>query len=318
MARLRGSLVLSLAIVALGPAVGTAAAQQPSCGQVVTANVRLEQSLRCPDTNGLVIGAHGITINLNGHGIHQGIGFRGPGTAIDDSGGYHGVVIRNGGLGADGQGIRLVGASDTRIIDVSASGGASAVRIEGGAGNRILRGDFTGFGGIDVSGSGSLRIIGATVTTGQSFGIRLQGSSASIARNTLDGGVIWLHGNGNRVADNVVAGALHAGIEIASGANNVVARNWVVDTRPVFSPEDTTGDGIRVGAFTAGTVVRENIAVRNGEDGIDAESSGVRLVRNLANDNTDLGIDARPGAVAIGNQASGNGDPAQCAGISCG
>jgi parallel beta-helix repeat protein len=318
MARLRGSLVLSLAIVALGPSVGTAAAQQPSCGEVVTASVRLEQNLRCPDTNGLVIGAHGITINLNGHGIHQGIGFRGPGSAIDNSGGYDGVVIRNGGLGADGQGIRLAGASNTRIIDVSASGGVSAVRIEGGAGNQILRGDFRGFGGIDVSGSESLRVTDAAVTTAQSFGIRLQGSSGSIARNTLDGGGIWVQGNDDHVADNVVVGALHAGIEVASGANNIVARNWVVDTRPVFSPEDTTGDGIRVGAFTAGTVIRENIAVGNGEDGIDVESSGARLIRNLANDNTDLGIDARPGAFATGNQAAGNGNPAQCAGISCG
>ena len=318
MARRRGSLVLSLVVVALGPAAGTAAAQQPSCGQVVTSNVRLEQNLRCPDTNGLLVGADGITINLNGHGIHQGIGFRGPGSAIDNSGGYDGVVIRNGGAGADGQGIRLAGASNTRIVDVSASGGVSAVSIEGGAGNQILRGDFRGFGGIDVSGSESLRVTDAAVTSAQSFGIRLQGSSGSIAGNTLDGGGIWVHGNENRVADNVVVGALDAGIEIAGGANNVVARNWVVDTRPVFSPADTTGDGIRVGAFTAGTVIRENIVVRNGEDGIDVESSGARLVRNLANDNTDLGIDARPGAVGIGNQADGNGDPAQCAGISCG
>lgn len=318
MARLRGSLVLSLAILPLGPAVGTAAAQQPTCGQVVTTSVRLDESLRCPDTDGLVIGADGITINLNGHGIHQGIGFRGPGSAIANRGGYDGVVIRNGGLGADGQGIDLAGASNTRIIDVSASGGVSAVHIEGGAGNQILRGDFRGFGGIDVSGSASLRVTDAAVTSAQSFGIRLQGSSGSIARNRLDGGGIWVQGNDNRVADNVAVGALHAGIEVASGANNVVARNWVVNTRPVFSPADTTGDGIRVGAFTAGTVIRENIAVGNGEDGIDVESSGVRLVRNLANDNTDLGIDARPGAVATGNQASGNGNPAQCAGITCG
>jgi hypothetical protein len=32
----------------------------------------------------------------------------------------------------------------------------------------------------------------------------------------------------------------------------------------------------------------------------------------------DLGIDARPGTSAAGNIAHGNGNPAQCAGITCG
>jgi hypothetical protein len=312
------ALVLSLAVLLLGPVVAPAAAQQPACGQVLTQSVRLTENLRCPDTTGLVVGAHGITINLDGHAIHQGIGFRGGGTAIDNSGGYDGVTIRNGSLGADGLGIRLVGASGTRITDVSASAGGSALGIEGGAGNRVVRGDFGGFTAIVVDSSDSFSITLAEVRSFQSFGLRLTGSSAVVARNSFDGGGIAASGNGSRLTDNVIIGALDVGIGVLTGADNLIARNWVVDTRPVFSPSDVTGDGIRVGPFTANTVVRENVAVGNGEDGIDVEGQTARLIRNLANDNTDLGIDARPGTSATGNRASGNGNPAQCAGIACG
>jgi hypothetical protein len=315
--RRAGPLGLTLAVLLAGPAVTPAAAQQPGCGQVVTQSVQLTQSLRCPDSDGLVVGAHGITINLGGHVIHQGIGVRGSGTAIDNSGGYDGVTIRNGSLGADGLGIRLAGASATRIIDVSASGGGSAIGIEGGEGNQILRGEMRGFSGIDVSGSQAVRITNVDVSTSQSTGIRLAGSSGVIAHNTLTG-AIAVEGNGNRVTDNVVVGALNNGISILSGADNLVARNWVVNTRPAFSPSEVSGDGIHVAAFTAGTIIRGNIAVGNDEDGIDVEGVSARLVANLANDNTDLGIEARPGTSASGNQASGNGNPAQCAGIACG
>ena len=179
-----------------------------------------------------------------------------------------------------------------------------------------MRGDISGFAGIDVSHSDFLRVTDAEVRSTQE-GIRFSGSSAVIARNTVPGG-ISVAGNGNRLTDNVVDGALDAGIRIISGAENVVARNWVVNTQPVISNEDATGDGIHVGAFTAGTVISRNIAVGNGDDGIDVDSAGARLVRNLANDNADLGIVALPGTQATGNLASGNGNPAQCAGVTCG
>jgi parallel beta-helix repeat protein len=317
MTRLGRPLCLSLAVLLFGPAVGSAVAQQPACGQVVTHDVRLTQDLRCPETNGVVVGAHGITIDLNGHMIHQGVGFRGGGVAVDNSGGYDGVTVRNGSVGADGDGVRLVGASGNRLVDLSAAGGTEAVSIEGGSADRIVRGSFTGFAGIRVSGSDSVRITDVRVQSAPADGISLSGSWGVIARNTVPAR-IGVAGNGNRVTDNVIAGALDAGIAIVSGSGNVVARNWAVDTEPVFAGDDSTGDGIHVGAFTAATVVRHNIAVRNGDDGIDLDSSSARVAFNLANDNGDLGIDARPGTSAAGNIAHGNGNPAQCAGIICG
>ena len=69
------------------------------------------------------------------------------------------------------------------------------------------------------------------------------------------------------------------------------------------------GDARVLDTGTAGTVISRNIAVGNGDDGIDLDSAGARLVRNLANDNADLGIVAPPGTQAPGNLASGNGKP---------
>jgi hypothetical protein len=167
MARLGPPVCLSLAVLFLGPAVGAAFAQQPTCGQVVTQSVRLAQNLACPNTNGLVVGADGITIDPNGHAIQQGIGFRGSGVAIDDRGGFDGVTVKNGNVGADGDGIRLVGASGTRMINVSTAAGVSGISIEGGGGNRIVQGDIGGFAGIDVTRSDFLRITDTTVSSAQ-------------------------------------------------------------------------------------------------------------------------------------------------------
>ena len=42
-----------------------------------------------------------------------------------------------------------------------------------------------------------------------------------------------------------------------------------------------------------------------------------RVSRNTANDNGDLGIEAVAGVRGNGNRAARNGNPAQCAGVTC-
>src|SRR5215217_3539490 len=41
----------------------------PSCGQVITQNVVLTSNLNCADSDGLIVGASDIVIDLNGHTI---------------------------------------------------------------------------------------------------------------------------------------------------------------------------------------------------------------------------------------------------------
>jgi len=65
-------------------------------------------------------------------------------------------------------------------------------------------------------------------------------------------------------------------------------------------------------------VLLRNLAVHSGDDGIDVRAPGTTVTRNIANDNHNLGISAVPGVIdGGGNQAAGNGDPAQCTNIAC-
>jgi hypothetical protein len=77
-------------------------------------------------------------------------------------------------------------------------------------------------------------------------------------------------------------------------------------------------DGIRVEPAATGTLLRANIATRNGDDGIDVDSPATSVTANVANDNVDLGIEAVTGVTdGGGNRARGNGNPAQCVGVAC-
>jgi hypothetical protein len=70
---------------------------------------------------------------------------------------------------------------------------------------------------------------------------------------------------------------------------------------------------------------RWNLAIANGDDGIYAAQGGVDefgpivVSRNTAAFNTDLGIDTWGAGVIDGggNRAFGNGNPAQCANVTC-
>src|SRR6187397_3039494 len=44
-------------------------ALSPSCGQVITQNVVLTSNLNCAETDGLIVNAGNIVIDLNGHTI---------------------------------------------------------------------------------------------------------------------------------------------------------------------------------------------------------------------------------------------------------
>src|SRR4029079_16487198 len=62
-----------------------------TCGQVVTTSAFLTRSLLCPNVSGVVVGADGITIDLEGFtlrggGIHYGV----------DDPGYDRVTVENG------------------------------------------------------------------------------------------------------------------------------------------------------------------------------------------------------------------------------
>lgn len=95
-------------LIALSGAVTPAhAAPMPQCGDTLRQSVKLTADLECPGTAGLIVGANGVTINLNGHELS--------GSPVLSMTDVDGTTIRNGTVA----GINIVAdnASNTRFID---------------------------------------------------------------------------------------------------------------------------------------------------------------------------------------------------------
>jgi parallel beta-helix repeat protein len=159
---------------------------------------------------------------------------------------------------------------------------------------------------------------------------------------------IQLHfANGNVVSKNTISGHgawfFGQGIYVLSSSNNLIEKNEVEEnsfgavlwdngfagtadgntfSKNEFNENGAAGMWILGG--TSGTLVEKNDADENGfapsfglNDGIRATGAGVTLTKNKANDNADLGIQASAVTDGGGNKAKGNGNPAQCTGITC-
>jgi parallel beta-helix repeat protein len=305
-----------------GPGCGvdrTVKTQSFACGETVTTDVRLTGSVYCQSapegSNGLTVGAPGITIDLHGYSL-QGPGNT-TGAAIDNSGGFDDVTVRgvdnvgmyNGStLSGYGNDLRLRDASGNRILFLR-----TAVDLSGGSGNEVRRSWLHGKGLRAQNTSGLV----VADNVGDYGPMELSGLLDSrILRNDMHPPDWWycctdairVAGNRNVISDNSLSGWAN-GLVLLSGAENKLLDNYVVNSK---------ADGILVEAFTAGTVLRGNRPYDNGDDGIDVRAADTRIGYNHTFANGDYGIDAVAGVTdAGGNTASDNGNPAQCRDVVC-
>lgn len=314
-----------------GPGCGadrTFTTQRFGCGETVTSSMRLTGDLECESAAGLVVGAAGIDVNLAGHELGGPIfvGAGGP-PGILNSAGHDDVTVRNGRVFGWGNSVQLEGASRNRIRDVTAGGASAAIFIEGGEDNEIRASSANGrTAGVSAVGSDRLVIAGSRAGSTFGAGISIAADLATITRNDLSSGGlpgssgIEIAGSGNRIVDNRVTALVTSGIVIRGGSDNVLAENEVSGSQLTGQspPGDAEGDGIFIGAFTAGTLLRDNIAHSNEGDGIEVDAPATRLRGNVATSNGDFGIDAVAGVTDLGgNRASSNGNPAQCRNVMC-
>jgi hypothetical protein len=301
------------------------------CGDVITHDLTLGASLGCEESDaGLVIGANGVDLNLNGHSL-TGVPADSPaamsGTGVDNRDGYDDLTIRNGELRQWGTGIRLEGASFNLIRNVVVGPGALSVRVAGGESNVIRSaalpeavpptGPFVP--GLVASGTDGLVVADSSGTSWS-----IAGSDSRIVRNELDRGVpscLVVRGNRNRVVENSLYRCHQDVLVIEAGANNELIDNELSSdpTGEGFSSADS--DGIFVGAFAAGTLLDGNHSFSNHDDGIDVRAVDTRLKDNRADINYDFGIDTVAGVTDLGgNTASGNGSfigAPQCRNVFC-
>jgi hypothetical protein len=294
-----------------------------ACGDVITNDFVLSGTTTCESEQvGLVIGADGVDVNLNGHGLN---GPTGPvsdettGVGVDNTAGHDDVTVRNGSARRWGDAVRLTGANFNLLRNLDLRQGAtnqSGVRIDGGESNTIRSSQITGIHGLSVTGSEAL-----VVADSGGYGWQVSGVGARLVRNNI-GAVgpftpcLVLSGNRNRVADNFLGGCAGGGIFLESGGENELVGNELEGGLGTGLPGDF--DGIRIQPFTAGTLLQGNYAHGFHDDGIDVRAPATRLVGNRADTNTDFGIDAVAGVTdGGGNTASGNGGAAQCRNVVC-
>lgn len=101
------------------------------CGTTIVANLTLDHDLTCPG-NGLIVGADGITINLNGHTI------MGPGSGVGiNVPNRTGVVIVGGTVKNFLAGVQLVNSTAIVVKENRFTGNQDAVFLIGTSGSTI-------------------------------------------------------------------------------------------------------------------------------------------------------------------------------------
>ena len=320
--------VVTAVAVILAVSEGEAGASHVGCGDTITADTTLDSDLlNCPN-NGILIGADGITLDLNGHVI-DGDGTlvaNGPQNVCDVgivNDGHNRVVIRGGRVRDFGVGVGVFEVRKNRLRRLRTFRNAfigifmfrsarSVVRRSSASRNRRP----TEAPGMVLFESHYNRIAYNRMVGNGDVGLSLEGSDHNhilhnrLRRNPLDG--IVIDGRFNEIARNRVIGHGRGGILISKVGNfgrivgNVVRRNFV------------RAGGIVVDPVPKRTLIRRNLVVGSAGDGINVGSRGTKLTGNRAFRNGDLGIQAVRGVIdGGGNVARRNGDPRQCVNVIC-
>lgn len=273
--------------------LSSASAATVTCGDVLTVDTILTQDLTCgPGSDGLVIGADDVTLNLAGHTIS------GPGAYATPFAGVRaaqqsGVTIEKGTITGFQAGVVLDESTDGLVTMLAVHHNDQGINLSGGGGHVVEKNHaYSNDRDAIRLGLSSGNQVSKNTVTDNVFGIGVADGSASnvVDKNNLSG-------------NGAFAIALFGG-----ASSNLVEKNDILGT---------AGHGIQVNADTSNSSLEKNTVSTSGIDGIHVEAALTTLTKNTSVRNTNLGIFA-PGAVdGGGNKASGNGNPAQCIGVVC-
>jgi large repetitive protein len=241
-------------------AAGTAA--NDLCGATILADLTLDHDLTCAGT-GLIAGADGITIDLNGHTI-AGLG---TGAGIDVTGRAY-VSISGGTISNFAAGVLIVNSTGTVVKGNELRENTDGVDCRAGCvGSTIRENDFR---------------------ENLARGIMLRGASVGnlVKENTFIGdrvGILLFGASGSVVTENNVSATTLAGIRI----NVIATGNLVIENTTVSNPigidfVTNTGTG------PTGNTVAENTIASN-VCGLHGPSAGNTFTENLFEGNaTDI------------------------------
>jgi parallel beta-helix repeat protein len=326
---------LFLAVLTAGliltPAVTPASAEHVQCGDVITQDTTLDSDLvDCP-SNGLLIGADGLTLDLAGHLVDGTFGNVG----IPNFAGYDGVTVRNGVIRDFEDGLRIFDATENvvRDLDIVTSRFGHAVELVRSNRSVVEQNAVThGDEAIRVVvGSNDNRVTGNVVRQALiGIGVGLNAFQTVIDSNVVldtEGTGIVAVGPGHLITNNVVRGALRKGIDLVTVTDSVIEKNVITDaflfglhvsyasdrnlvSKNFVSNSTAGGTGFGIRVTDSNRNLLEKNEVTANRDGISIGASEANIVRhNRAWENADDGIEIEtPGHTVAANVADRNGD----------
>jgi parallel beta-helix repeat protein len=203
-----------------------------SCGQVITEDVTLTSDLNCSNGDGLIVGASGITINMNGYSISSGNepGSQDPRTNSGDETGSQDPRT-NSGDETGSQDPRTNSGDETgaeaRTADYDGSSGILVANADNVAISGL--GEISGFSrGVTFLGSSGGALTDVQLANNDIGAVVANSEGTEISRNTLTNNgiaVVSDSSNGGVTAFNQIVANLEEGILILGSSDNVVAAN---------------------------------------------------------------------------------------------
>jgi parallel beta helix pectate lyase-like protein len=287
-------LALLGALAAFALASSPAQASPLNCGDTITQDARLDADLlNCPG-DGIVIGADGVTLDLNGHTIDG----RGSGTGVSARG-YDDVGVVRGAIQGFATGVSFEDVFGGAVRKVAFGGNGIACTSSQGC---VIEGNAVYGAGIVVvrTGTRAATVIRENLVRGASgagITVNFTGAETAVTGNRVEGagiGIEALHASVGRIAANSISGSSGPGIHASLGGDTTIDRNMIWRNG---------GDGIALDHFLDVRLFR-NVVLRNGKDGIHGEALPRPLVQdNVVSRNRGNGIFL--GGVAPGRESSG-------------
>jgi large repetitive protein len=280
-----------------------------ACGDIVTRSVQLQRDLvdqsgsGCP-ADGLLIGASGITVDLNGHTI------RGSGLGVGiANNGFDDVTITNGTIREFDIGVQLNVGTETNLVETLSleSNQYDGIELNSAgaedAGNRIRANALHSNGlGIDVSGGSHNVIEGNTIVGSANGALRLAGTRHNtVSGNSLlgsgDGSMALSNAHDNTITANTFTGSGDGSLNLDASDRNTVTANTAADNSDAaFTLENGSDDNLVADNTVGGTSNDDGFQVYDSErntlannDARGAGDSGITLARahdNVIRDNT--------------------------------
>ena len=251
--------LVALMLASLVTGAAQTAQASDLCGMTIIENLTLDHDQTCTG-DGLVVGADGITIDLNGHTL-AGLG-SGVGIVVT---GRRDVTIAGGTITNFAVGVRMTTSTDVVIKQMAFVGNPEGIDLQSGSiGNTIKDSAFRS------SATRAIMLRGNVLDN-------------DIKHNTFTAnrvGILMFGGVDNTVKDNIISGSTLAGIRF-----NVLATGNVVKDNQVTSNLAGIEFLVTPTGSATGNELKANLIAANG-CGLKGPTGGNAFIENLFQGNT--------------------------------